>query len=319
MTEAHDRATGCLLGLACGDALGRPVEFTSAAAIDRQHGQVTEMLANGAHGQPAGTVTDDTELALCIAESLAARERFDSEDIAERFVGWLDSGPFDVGLMTHDAIRRLRDGASPDEAGQQVWESRGEGSNAGNGSVMRCAPYAIALDDDPKKLIGVSRASSAITHADPRCTCGCAVLTLTLAGLLRQEAAPLSTALEHVGDVPDELLAALQPVEAAVDRQVPLASVESELESSGYVVDTLQTALYDGLLADTAEAAIVRAVNRGGDADTVGAVAGAVAGARFGAGALPDRWVRSVREAERLRELAAELQSSRFGSGGVDA
>ena len=314
MTETYDRATGCLLGLACGDALGRPVEFTTASDIDRRHGQVTEMLADGTHGQPAGTVTDDTELALCIAESLVANGGFDPADVADRFVRWLDGGPFDVGLMTHDAIRRLRDGAAPAAAGRAVWESRPEGSNAGNGSVMRCAPHAVAFADDPT-LREVSRTSSAITHADPRCTWGCAALNLTLAGLLREEPAPLSAALERVDGAPEELLDALDPV-AAAERRRPF---EDDLASTGYVVDTLQTALHDGLLADTAEAAVVRAVDRGGDADTVGAVAGAVAGARFGAGALPDRWLDPIPETDRLRELAGALAADEFDPGDVGA
>src|SRR6056297_3313744 len=114
------RATGALLGLACGDALGRPVEFSTAAQIEREHGRVTEMLANGTHGQPAGTITDDTEMALCIARSLVAHEGFEPADIAARFVEWYESGPFDIGLMTSDALRTIRSGTSWDDAGQQV-------------------------------------------------------------------------------------------------------------------------------------------------------------------------------------------------------
>ena len=170
----HDRAAGVLLGLACGDALGRPVEFQSPAEIERRYGTVRTMLANGTHGQAAGTVTDDTELALCIARSLAERERFDPADVAERYVAWYETGPFDVGLMTADAIRTLQEGVPWHEAGEQVWRNRPEGSNAGNGSVMCCAPLAVAFRDDPGTLARVSRDASRITHADPRCTAGCA-------------------------------------------------------------------------------------------------------------------------------------------------
>src|SRR6056297_243214 len=102
---ASDAATGVVLGLACGDALGRPVEFRSGESIASQHGTVTEMLGHGTHGQPAGTVTDDTDLALCIARSLVERGAFDGNDIAARFHDWYQSGPFDIGLMTADAIR----------------------------------------------------------------------------------------------------------------------------------------------------------------------------------------------------------------------
>jgi len=220
--------------------------------------------------------------------------------------------------MTREAVGRLRDGTAPSAAGRAVWESRPEGSNAGNGSVMRCAPHAIAFADDFETLIEVSRTSSAITHADPRCTWGCAALNLALAGLLREEPAPLSAALERVDGAPEELLDALDPVAAAADGR-EAASLEDDLASTGYVVDTLRTALYDGLLADTAEAAIVRAVNRGGDADTVGAVTAAVAGARVGAGALPGRWLDPIPETDRLRELAGALAADGFDSGDVGA
>jgi ADP-ribosyl-[dinitrogen reductase] hydrolase len=295
------KATGCLLGLACGDALGRPVEFKSASTITSMHGRVTEMLGQGTHRQPAGTITDDTEMAMCIAESLVECGEFDPADIAVRFVEWYESGPFDIGIMTRQAIQRLQQGDSWDKAGQRVWENSPEGSNAGNGSVMRCAPLAVAYSATPEKLARVSRDSSRITHADPRCTAGCAVLNLTIAALLRDESDPLATAIEFVqSDAPDELLDALSPLVRG-DEPAPLPT-------SGYVVHTLQTALYDGLTADTAEETIITAVNRGGDTDTIGAVAGAVAGARFGVDALPERWLTEIDERQRITALASQLR-----------
>lgn len=299
--NTRDNAFGTMLGLACGDALGRPVEFRSPAVIQRRHGTVTDMLADGTHGQPAGTITDDTELALCLARSLVEQGGFDPNDIAERFVAWFESGPFDYGLMTADAIRKLRDGVSPLDAGREVWEASAEGSNAGNGSVMRCAPHALAFDNR-ETLVSVSRVSSAITHADPRCTAGCAVLNLTLTGLIRGDDNPLATALDIV-DAPTELHDAL----------IDVRSLESDdLANTGYVVTTLQAGLFHGLTAPDAETAIVDAVNMGGDADTIGAVAGAVAGARFGAENLPERWIGEIKEADKLRSLARNLHDGEF-------
>ncbi len=290
MTEA-ERARGCLSGLACGDAVGRPVEFKSARQIRERHGEVIEMLGQGTHRQPAGTITDDTEMALCIAESLVARGGFDRADVAERFVAWLESDPFDVGLMTRDAIERIREGTPPNEAGREVWRERPEGSNAGNGSVMRCAPHAIAFREDDAGLVRVSRESSAITHTDPRCQWGCVLLNRTLAGLVRNETDPLGAALEGADEAPEELREAVSAVQAVLEGERDPAALEPELSTSGYVVDALQAGLVYGLTADTAERAVVDAVNRGEDTDTVGTIAGALAGARFGAGALPDRWV----------------------------
>jgi ADP-ribosyl-[dinitrogen reductase] hydrolase len=305
-----DGTEGVLVGLACGDALGRPVEFETPARILAQYGEVTEMLGHGTWGKPAGTVTDDTDMAICLARSLVARGGFDPADVADRFVAWYESEPFDVGNMTATALSRIRDGEPWEVAGQRVWEASVEGSNAGNGSVMRVAPLAVAVDDE-QELVEASRQSSRITHADPRCTAGCAVLTLTLARLLAGENGPdtLTAALDRV-ETPDELASALHPVAAGT-------VATDDLRSTGYVVDTLQTALWYGLHAETAKEALVDVVNMGGDADTVGAVTGAVVGARFGRAALPSEWVDSLDVADELADLTRELAALR-GSNGRD-
>jgi len=297
----RDRARGVLLGLACGDALGRPVEFSTPARIEATYGRLDEMVGDGTWSQPAGTVTDDTDQALCLARSLVDRSGFDPADVADRFVAWYESGPFDVGGMTRRSLERLQAGESWDEAGQGVWEASVEGANAGNGSAMRCPPLALAFADDPDRLRATSRDSSRITHADPRCTAGCAVLNLTIAGLLDGEDAPLETALAAAGEVPEELANALDPIARG--------ETPTTLETSGYVVHSLQTALHDGLGGESAEDAIVTAVNRGGDADTIGAIAGAVAGARFGASELPERWLDAIDERAELVTLADELRA----------
>ena len=297
-----DRARGVLLGLACGDALGRPVEFKSASAISTEHGRLDEMVEEGTWNQPAGTITDDTEQALCIARSLVEQQTFDPADIARRFVAWYDTGPFDIGGMTARSLSRLKHGDAWDEAGRHVWEQSREGQNAGNGSVMRCPPLAVPYASDWDRLAAVSRQSSQITHADPRCTYGCAILNLTIAGLLENTDAPLQAALDDVdSDAPDELVTALEPVARG--------ETPSPLETSGYVVHSLQTALHDGLVADSAEDAMVTAVNRGGDTDTIGAIAGAVAGARFGASQLPERWLSAINEVREIKSLASQLTS----------
>ncbi|WP_321169521.1 ADP-ribosylglycohydrolase family protein [Halorubrum ezzemoulense] len=308
----EQNAEGCLLGLACGDALGRPLEFNSAAEIESKHGDVTEMLGHGTHGQPPGTITDDTEMALCIAESLADRRGFDPDDVASRFVEWLESRPFDIGLMTRDSLSRIREGASWDEAGVDVWESRPEGSNAGNGSVMRCAPYAIAFRHFDAELTQVSQLSSAITHADPRCRWGCVILNRTLANLIRNERDPLGTALTNTSSAPEELRTALTQVQDVITGDHDAARFEAQLSTSGYVVDSLQAGLYYGLTAESAESAIFQAVNSGGDTDTVGAIAGAVAGARFGAPSIPNRWTKEIEESDRLKRLAQRLLTIRM-------
>lgn len=295
-----DRSIGIVLGLACGDALGRPVEFMSPDEIQSEHGTVTDFLGGGTHNQPVGTVTDDTNLALYLIANLLEHGKFDPEHYAEQLVEWFESDPFDVGVTTMSSITWLQDGVPADEAGNKTLKSRGANNAAGNGSVMRCAPLAIAYPDDSKTLQEVSRKSSEITHADPRCTHGCAVLNLTIAAILKGSEEPLRDALDALSeDAPEELVERLE--------QVPEGLSEGDLENTGYVVDTLEAALYFALTADSAEEAITAAVNNGGDADTIAAIAGAVAGARFGAGwrldrvdhkpssTFPERWLADLK------------------------
>lgn len=324
-TTDKDRARGVLIGLACGDALGRAVEFKTPDEIQERYGRLTEMIGDGTWNKPPGTITDDTDMALCIARSLVEQGQFDPADIADRFVGWYEAGPFDIGGMTRRAIELRQQGHSWDQAGQQVWEASPEGQNAGNGSVMRCAPLAVAYADYPCVLARTSIDSSQITHADPRCTLGCAVLNLTIAAIFDDVDRPLDAALgmladdiptsmlESIGMTPDGASGVLEggvPAELRAPLQGILDEVdEASLETSGYVVTTLQTALYDALSADSFEDAVVSAVNRGGDADTIGAIAGAVAGARFGASPIPDRWLEPLESRDELDTLAKELQS----------
>jgi hypothetical protein len=153
MTEIAN-AKGCSLGLACGDALGRPVEFKSAEEIASQHGEVTEMLGHGTHGQPPGTITDDTEMALCIAESLVDRRGFDPADVADRFVDWLDSDPFDIGLMTRDSLSQIRQGTSQDDAGEALLRSNESGGYGSPAEIE--AAFDISIADHPRAVYEVA-------------------------------------------------------------------------------------------------------------------------------------------------------------------
>jgi ADP-ribosyl-[dinitrogen reductase] hydrolase len=310
--EAAPHTRGVLFGIACGDALGRPVEFETAEAIQEEHGTIRDMLGGGVHDQPAGTVTDDTQQALCIARSLIECGTFDPEDLAARFREWYNTDPFSIGRTTQWALYDLTTGYSWDEAGKRAWE----GDNAGNGSVMRCAPLALAYQDDPDTLAEVSKQSSVITHYDPRCVYGCAVLNLTLAAIIDGADAPLRTALDRVEpEAPSELIDALRPV----CRSAEPALDPEKLEPTGYVVNTLQTALHDGLSAKSPEEGIIMAVNRGGDADTIGAVTGAIVGARFGESELPDRWVDAIDETTELDQLSRSLWNRIFEASTASA
>ena len=311
MPTQTSRANGVLLGLACGDALGRPVEFKPPHRIEEEHGRVTEMLANGTYRQPAGTITDDTELALRIARSLDKEGKFEPPAVVDGFVEWYDSDPFDIGGLTAATLRRLAGGGDWDEIGLEEWKHLPEGQNAGNGSVMRCAPYGVAFHSAVDDLVTASRVSSAITHADPRCQWSCVVLNVTIAGLLNDDDDPLGTALDLAEDAPAEVREAVTSIQNILSGDIDPNTVD--LKNNGYVVTTLQAGLYHGLTAETAEEAIIDAVMMGGDTDTIAAVAGAVAGARFGGETLPDRWLNDITETDELTELSHSLASDTFG------
>ena len=302
MTQKH---SGVLLGLACGDALGRPIEFNSREQIREGYGTVTEMKGNGTHRKPAGTITDDTEQALCIARSLSEHSELNPEDIADRFVAWYRIGPFDIGLTTKAALQHLADGVPWNEAGKRALKERGPGSGAGNGSVMRAAPIAAAFADDREQLIEASKATSRITHADQRCVAGTVVLNLVIAGYLSGTDDPLADAIDWIENEADsKILVELHDrLKQVRDDPAP----DDNLPNGGYVIDTLESALTVALDAENLEEAVVRAVNLGGDTDTIGAVAGSVAGARFGAEAVPGRWLDPIDKEDELRRLSREL------------
>ena len=292
----RDRYRGALVGSAVGDALGATVEFMSRAEIARQYGQLRDIVGGGWLDLPKGEVTDDTQMARCIARSLAERGTFDGDDIAARFVEWYRSNPRDIGNTTRDALVRLANGVPWPEAGQQTHEKM-RPRDASNGSVMRCAPVALFAGADSAANARYSADSSRITHANPLCIAVCVALNTGIAALLTDPEADALAAT--IGATDDET------VRAAL-RAAPAQTADS-LDAGGYVLATLQSSYWALLTHETLEDAIVAAVNLGQDADTTGAVAGALAGARWGYSEIPSRWLDVLRGREELVTLADQL------------
>ena len=294
-----DQFRGCMLGLAVGDALGAPLEFMSAAEIARKHGLVTEMLGGGWLNLKPGQFTDDTEQTLCLVESYFAVGGFDPQDIADRLLAWYAAGPRDVGNMTRAACQNLAAGYNFERAGRDAWAATREQSRLGNGSLMRAAPTGLVRYHDDIHLVGESRVISGITHFDECCKLACVCLNMALAHLL----------LVGVDGLLEELLDFIGPrhqVLADALRVIPSLNVQ-DLRTSGYVVDTLQSALWAAIYCTSFEEGLVLLVNRGDDADTVGAVGGALLGTRIGVGEIPERWLSVLAERERIDTLARGL------------
>jgi ADP-ribosyl-[dinitrogen reductase] hydrolase len=277
--DLRDRVRGCAVGSAVGDALGMPLEFGPRQPAGRL---VREMKPGRVQ---AGTFTDDTEMALALAESLLARAPLDPTDLAQRFAAWYRLGPDDVGIHTSRVLSQIAAGEPWQEAVEQV--QRLKPDSAGNGSVMRCWPVALAHGDDLDQMLADSRLQSRVTHPHPECEAGSAFVNAAIYHLLRgvTPAAAVAEALK-VAAVPPALQ---EVIEGAVGKH------REDLANSGWVRHTLESAVWGLRTTDSFEEAVVQVVNLGGDADTAGAVAGALAGAAYGLEAIPVRWRRVLR------------------------
>jgi ADP-ribosyl-[dinitrogen reductase] hydrolase len=286
-TTTRDRVRGCAVGAAIGDALGMPLEFGPRRPLDQL---IREMQPGRL---PPGTFTDDTEMALALAEGLLAHCPLDPADgsielaeiLAQRFVAWLQAGPDDVGIHTRNVLSRIAAGQPWEEAVQAV--QRQKPDSAGNGSVMRCWPVALAHWDDLDQLLADSHLQSRVTHPHPECEAGSAFVNAAiyylLQGTSREDA--VAQAIGTV-DMPAPLRAV---IEQAPTRQ------RQELVNSGWVRHTLESAMWGLLTTDTFEDAVVQVVNLGNDADTAGAVAGALVGAAYGIDAIPLHWQEALK------------------------
>lgn len=269
-----ERLRGVAVGAAVGDALGMPLEF--GPRISSRH-LVREMQSKRL---PAGSFTDDTEMALALADSLLERFPLDGESLAGHFLAWYRAGPEDVGIQTASVLRRLAAGEGWQQAAAAVQAGRPDA--AGNGSVMRCWPVALAYHRDPAALIAASELQSQVTHPHPDCTAGAAFVNLTIYHLL-QGTAPRA-AIDHAcAELP--LPAGLRAVIAAAP-----GKPREALKNTGWVRHTVESAVWGLLTTDSFEEAVVQVANLGEDADTAAAVVGALAGAAYGVSAIPARW-----------------------------
>jgi ADP-ribosyl-[dinitrogen reductase] hydrolase len=233
-------------------------------------------------------------MALAIARSVANLGRVDPADIAAHFVRWMESMPKDIGNTTLQSLGYLAAGVSWNVAGARTMAQRGD-SAAGNGSIMRAAPLALLCRNDREALIRQSLDISLITHADPRACWACVALNQAIVNLLEGS---------------DDVIAAASDVQQPQVREtVATAAVakRDDVLSGGFVLHTLGASLWALLNHDGFEEVVVAAVNLGGDADSTGAVAGALAGARYGASAIPERWLAILQGRQELTDLADRL------------
>lgn len=279
------RARAALLGGAVGDALGATTEFMKPAQIRERIGVHREITGGGWLNLPPGQVTDDTEMTLCVARGIVQTRKWNLAAIADRFAHWLSRKPADVGTTCRRGIEEYMEKgrleAPPDERG------------AGNGAAMRVAPVALYTLGDEELLSRLAVEQAHITHHHPLSDAACVAI-----GMLIQRSL-LRTPLAGLRATAEELAA----------RHPEFRFEGYDGESSAYVPDTLRTVLDAFFSTGSFEDCLVKTVNRGGDADTAGAIAGAIAGARYGLSAIPRRWVNALDAGlrEELASLAEQL------------
>jgi ADP-ribosyl-[dinitrogen reductase] hydrolase len=298
-----DRARGVLLGLAAGNLLGLPVEGASRSTIRRAYPEGLTEIDPRERQRPSD---DDLAQAVELAEALA-HDLDPASGFAERLVRWRTDNGRGIGIMTSTVIDYLEVGLGVPGAARAFWRERGSPETQPNGSLMRCAPVALKHALEPSRLIEQTAFTCAVTHFAPGAQWSCVLVNTAIAMLLLGQIPnrdDLILAASQDG-APAELIAWALAIPEAIDERI------AEERISGHTYLCMQTALWCLDTKDTLEQALIRIVNAAGDTDTNAAVAGAVLGARFGASAIPQRWMQCVPGQERIEQATQALLNTR--------
>ena len=305
------------IGFAVGDALGVPVEFEPRVWL--KENPVEGMLGNMRYNQPPGTWSDDSSMLFCSAESLC--RGYDLEDIALQFSRWKNERfwtphgrVFDIGIQTNKAIERIDRFL---EMGLRIKPIPEQGVNEkenGNGSLMRILPFGFFLKDDPaEKVYPVIREVSALTHAHARAVTGCFIYTRFLMNLL--EGQDKNRAYITLRDfIPDFCRYSFSPSEYEHYSRILSDNIadfpETTIRSSAYVVHTLEAVLWCIMRNDNFKDTVLQAVNLGEDTDTVGALAGGLAGIIYGGEQIPKEWTDVLARKKDILDLAMRFSDT---------
>lgn len=294
-----DKYRGALLGLACGDALGTTVEFKPRGTFK----PLTDIVGGGPFRLEAGQWTDDTSMALCLAESLITNKGMKLEDQLERYLGWWKHGDnsvtgecFDIGTATSISLAVF-------ESSGETYAGSEDPSTAGNGSIMRLAPVPLFFaNHDTDTILENCELSSVTTHRAATALHSC-----RLFGLLVRNALSAQTKEEIFGNN-DIFSDAPTPIQQIASRTY-LEKSDLDIRGTGYVVESLEAALWAFETTSSFEEGALKAVNLGDDADTTGAVFGQIAGAFYGEKGIPKHWLKKLAWREKITRLADRLHS----------
>ncbi|MBC8042398.1 MAG: ADP-ribosylglycohydrolase family protein [Rhizobacter sp.] len=298
-----ERYRGCLLGLATGDAVGTNLEFETPGTFT----PLTDMIGGGPFDLQAGQWTDDTSLALCIAESLIEKKNFDATDQMQRYLRWYRDGHlsstgrcFDIGSTTRQSLEHFA-------ATGNAFAGRTDEFSAGNGSLMRLAPVPMFYAVSPSDAIEMSGDSSRTTHGAKNAVDACRYFGGLIVGALNEatKAELLSPRYLPVGISWDRQ--SLAPEINVIANGSFKTKNPPEIKGTGYVVNCLEAALWAFYHSNSFEEGCLLAVNLGDDADTTGAVYGQLAGAFYGEQDIPEKWRRKLSYRSLIETFAGKL------------
>ncbi|MFM7315448.1 MAG: ADP-ribosylglycohydrolase family protein [bacterium] len=302
-----DRKRGMFLGMAIGDALGAAVEFKRRGTFE----PVTGFRAGGPHGLNAGEWTDDNSMALALADSIA-ETGWDLDDQARCYLAWWQKGKysitgdcFDIGITTRQALRQFELTGNARTAGPT------DEFSSGNGSIMRLAPVPIAFghhfQENLGQLIKLAIESSLPTHGSAMCQSACAVFAVILSGLVSGE--PKEAVTDPGWALWDQLAGHHQVHNqiAKVIRGSYLEKSRDQIKGSGFVVESLEAALWAFATTNSFEEAVLCAVNLGDDADTTGAICGQIAGACWGESGIPAKYLTNLAGRDMLESILGRI------------
>ena len=301
----RDKYHGALLGLAIGDALGTTVEFKPSGTFP----PIMDIIGGGPFNLKPGEWTDDTSMALCLAESLVERRGFDAKDQMDRYCRWHEEGYlssngrcFDIGNTVSTALAKYRRTGNPFSGPESP-------NTARNGSLMRLAPIPLFFAADPKQAIDCAAESSRTTHGAKAAIDACRYFAGLMIGALQNRTkSQLIAPYFNPGNEPSFWHE--QPLDPKI-AAIAAGSFKSKqppcIRGSGYVVESLEAALWAFSRSDSFREGALLAVNLGDDADTTGAIYGQLAGALYGAEAIPADWKEKLAKRELVIDLANRL------------
>lgn len=311
MRDINYNVKSVILGHAIADALGVPVEFCDRSEVDET--PVTDMMGYGTYDYPEGSWSDDTSMSLCTLDSLT-KGTINYDDIMSNFIKWLNDNEytptgeaFDVGRTCLKAIIVYAQTKNIETCGRTVEHSNG------NGSLMRIHPMVLYLHTKNElslhEKIDIIHKTSALTHAHDRSKIGCGIYAFVLWELLNN---PVKESILSGLNKAKEYYKAYSELDkySRIFDKTFILTKRNDISSSGYVVSTLEAALWCLLTTNSYSECVLKAVNLGDDTDTVAAVAGGLAGALYGLDTIPEKWINVLKRKDYIEELCEKALKS---------